>query len=122
MVPFHVIVDLNWITSFYIHWVIPSHIADKNIQENSIRSIFGKPGTPDYVLLRPGGLTNGAKTTKIFAQGTTNINHLESGVGGGRISRADVAHFLLNETLVGPKYANKAINLVHELYKYNKII
>ena len=59
---------------------------DKNIQEQIVRD-----SGLDWVILRPGFLTNGPLTGKyrIF----TELN----GVKAGRISRFDVADFILNE-------------------------
>lgn len=114
-----ILLDLNWFTSLFVNYVIAKPIADKVIQENSIRDVFGKNGKPDFVLLRPGGLTNGPKTEKVLAKGNLWFI-LETGIGGGRISRADVAYFLLKETLQGPSYANKAYVLVSawSIFKY----
>jgi putative NADH-flavin reductase len=60
--------------------------ADKDIQEDAIR----KSGV-DWVIARPAGLTNGPKTGRYRV-----LTNLE-GVISGRISRADVAHFIIQE-------------------------
>jgi putative NADH-flavin reductase len=60
--------------------------ADKDIQEDAIRK-----SDIDWVIARPAGLTNGPKTRKYRV--LTNLN----GVTSGRISRADVADFIIRE-------------------------
>jgi putative NADH-flavin reductase len=59
---------------------------DKDRQEALI-----KASDVDWVIVRPGFLTNGPETGKYRA-----LTDLE-GVTAGKISRADVAHFMLNE-------------------------
>jgi len=60
--------------------------ADKDRQESLIRA-----SGVDWVIVRPGFLTNGPLTGRYRA-----ITDL-SGVTAGRISRADVAHFILQQ-------------------------
>lgn len=57
---------------------------DKNRQESMLRS-----SSVDWVIARPGFLTNGPKTEHY------RVLHDLSGVVAGKISRADVAHFML---------------------------
>jgi len=66
--------------------------ADKDRQESLI-----KASQLDWVIVRPGFLTNGPLTGRYRA--ITNL----SGVTAGWISRADVAHFILQE-LVAPSH------------------
>lgn len=60
--------------------------ADKDRQESLIRA-----SDVDWTIVRPGFLTNGPLTRNYRA--VTNL----AGVTAGQISRADVAHFMLNE-------------------------
>ena len=60
--------------------------ADKDRQESLIRA-----SDVDWTIVRPGFLTNGPLTKSYRA--LTNL----TGVTAGRISRADVAHFILTE-------------------------
>jgi putative NADH-flavin reductase len=57
---------------------------DKNRQESMLRS-----SNLDWVIVRPGFLTNGPKTEHY------RVLHDLHGVTAGKISRADVAHFML---------------------------
>jgi len=66
--------------------------ADKDRQESVIRA-----SGVDWVIVRPGFLTNGPLTGRYRV-----ITDL-SGVTAGRISRADVAHFILQQ-LVAPSH------------------
>jgi putative NADH-flavin reductase len=66
--------------------------ADKDRQESLI-----KASDVDWVIVRPGFLTNGPLTGRYRTM--TNL----SGVTAGRISRADVAHFILQQ-LVAPSH------------------
>ena len=69
--------------------------ADKDLQEQYIRE-----SDLDWVIVRPAGLTNGQCTGKYRV-----LTDLE-GVTSRRISRADVAHFMLRE-LDEQKYTGK---------------
>lgn len=62
--------------------------ADKNLQEALIRA-----ADVDWTIVRPGFLTNGPLTRSYRV--LTDL----AGVTAGRISRADVAHFILEELL-----------------------
>jgi putative NADH-flavin reductase len=70
--------------------------ADKNRQESLI-----KAGDVEWVIVRPGFLTNGPLTGRYRV--VTDL----SGVTAGWISRADVAHFILQQ-LVAPSYLRQA--------------
>jgi len=70
--------------------LLASLYADKNEQENVVRA----SGT-EWTLVRPGFLTNGPYTGRYRA-----IADLD-GVTAGRISRADVAEYLLRELMTG---------------------
>lgn len=70
--------------------------ADKDRQESLI-----KASNVDWVIVRPGFLTNGPLTGRYRA--VMNL----SGVTAGWISRADVAHFILQQ-LVAPSHLRQA--------------
>ena len=69
--------------------------ADKDLQEQYV-----KDSGLDWVIVRPAGLNNGPQTGKYRI--ATDLN----GVTSRRISRADVAHFILSE-LSEQKYTGK---------------
>lgn len=92
---------LSFITKQFVDWVIWNAIQDKNIQEASIAADL-----KNWVVVRPGGLTDGEQTQKINAGFE---------ISGGRISRADVAYFILEECLAEEtKWKNKNVTLVAE--------
>lgn len=68
--------------------LLKSVYADKNSQEALIRA-----ADVDWTIVRPGFLTNGPLTRSYRV--LTDL----AGVTAGRISRADVAHFMLEELL-----------------------
>lgn len=59
---------------------------DKNRQEDLIKKNLTR-----WIIVRPGFLNNGPRTGRYRA-----LTHLQ-GIRGGRISRADVAHFILSQ-------------------------
>ena len=69
--------------------------ADKDLQEELIRA-----SDLDWIIVRPGALTNGPATGKYRA-----ITDL-AGVKAGKISRSDVAHFML-EQAKSPTFLHK---------------
>jgi hypothetical protein len=97
--------DCNMFTTLIVNVFIRNPIADKNIQEEMLKrdlqdsSIF-------WTLVRPGGLTDGPMTEKYKFQ--------ERGISGGRIPRADVAHFILTHCLDNEETRNKAFSIVSE--------
>lgn len=70
--------------------------ADKDRQESLIRA-----SDADWTIVRPGFLTNGPMT------GRYRVLTDMAGVTAGRISRADIAHFILNE-LQANRYLRQA--------------
>lgn len=82
---------------FFSKIVIPlllkNAIDDKEIQEQIIRE-----SNLDWIIVRPGGLTDGAKTGKYRHGLEKNIS--------GRIARADVADFMLKQ-LMSDEYLGK---------------
>jgi putative NADH-flavin reductase len=76
----------------FLPFLLRTIYADKDRQESMI-----KASDADWVIVRPGFLTNGPLTGRYRA--ITNL----SGVTAGWISRADVAHFILQQ-LVAPSH------------------
>jgi len=76
----------------FLPFLLRTVYADKDRQESLI-----KASNVDWVIVRPGFLTNGPLTGRYRA--ITNL----SGVTAGWISRADVAHFILQQ-LVAPSH------------------
>jgi putative NADH-flavin reductase len=72
--------------SIFLPTLLRTIYADKDRQESLI-----KASNVDWTIVRPGFLTNGPLTEKYRA--LTNL----TGVTADKISRADVAHFMLNE-------------------------
>jgi putative NADH-flavin reductase len=72
----------------FLPLLLRSVYADKNAQEALIRA-----ADVDWTIVRPGFLTNGPLTRSYRV--LTDL----AGVTAGRISRADVAHFMLEELL-----------------------
>lgn len=97
--------DLGFLTRFFVNTVIKKPIEDKTIQEESVRLAFPQVSSSvDWIILRPGGLTNGQVTEKVRAQ--------ERGIAGGRIARADVAWFIWKKCLQGVDFSRKSVVLV----------
>jgi hypothetical protein len=94
--------DLNWFTATIVNTVIAGPIRDKNKQEEFIKSQLD--GKVDWTIVRPGRLTDGQLTGKWKAQ--------ERGLGGGKVSRADLADFILKQCLALGEWCNKAISIV----------
>jgi len=83
-------------TLFTIPFILFFYFLDKSKQEEII-----KQSDLNWTIVRPGQLTNGKKRTK-YKHGEELGNYILTKM----ISRADVAHFMLNE-----------INVKHYLYK-----
>ncbi len=90
---------------FYDHVLQPLLLgqmyADKDREEALVRR-----SELDWLLVRPGRLTNGRCRGKYRATNTVQ------GLRGGSISRADVAHFMLGE-LERPRYHRDAVHLFY---------
>src|SRR5713226_6867584 len=76
--------------------------ADKDLQERIIRS-----STLDWTIVQPAALTNGPRTGK-YRVGPDACRERRF----PRISRADVAHFMLQE-VAHPKYTNQSVALCY---------
>lgn len=76
--------------------VLKKVMADKNVQEDFVRA-----SGLAWTIVRPGGLTNGPATGQYTAGTGADIR-------AGQVSRADVAHLILQE-LANPTYLQKAV-------------
>lgn len=76
-----------WYTLFVVPFILPLYYWDKNRQERVIRD-----SGLDWVIVRPAALTNGSKRGR-YRHGP----HVGSWILTLRISRADVADFMLNQ-------------------------
>jgi putative NADH-flavin reductase len=76
--------------------VLKNVMADKNVQEELVRQ-----SGLEYTIVRPGGLSNGAKTGN-YKVGT------EKTIKAGQVSRADVAEFILKE-ISSRKFLHQAV-------------
>jgi hypothetical protein len=89
-----------WIFRFFFMGFFLKHVfADKNNQEKEVMA-----SGLDWVIARPGGLTKGALTKSYKAGFGPNDNVV------GRISRADVAHFMISQ-LSSDGCLRKAVSL-----------
>lgn len=75
--------------------------ADKDVQESMVRE-----SGLEWIIVRPGFLTNGPRTGLYRA--VTDL----TGVTAGKISRADVAHFILDQ-LSSPSYMGQTPLLMY---------
>jgi putative NADH-flavin reductase len=76
--------------------VLKNVMADKNVQEDLV-----KESGLEYTIVRPGGLSNSAKT------GTYTVG-TDKSIRAGQVSRADVADFILRE-LVAKKFLRQTV-------------
>lgn len=97
--------DASFLVKLLVATVLSRAIADKEIQERYLREIDAE--NVDYVIVRPGGLSDQAVPSGKY-------KYAESGISGGSISRADVAHFILHKCLkeATGDWSNKSISVV----------
>jgi putative NADH-flavin reductase len=94
--------QMGWIArTVIVNLFLKNAIAEKEIQERYIRESAG-----DWIIARPGGLTNGPLT------GTYRVTGPGDKVGRPSISRADVADFML-KNLADDRYIRKAVGLTY---------
>jgi putative NADH-flavin reductase len=94
--------QMGWIArAVIVNLFLKNAIAEKEIQERYIRESAG-----DWIIARPGGLTDGPLTGKYRVTGPGDK------VGRPSISRADVADFML-KNLVDDRYVRKAVGLTY---------
>lgn len=82
--------DVTWGTRRFADWIIASAVKDKNLQERSVvRDLT------NWVIVRPAGLGDGPLTK------TEEAGPHAAPKSYKVISRADVAHFILEKCLSG---------------------
>jgi putative NADH-flavin reductase len=94
--------QMGWIArTVIVNVFLKNAIAEKEIQERYIHESTG-----DWIIARPGGLTDGPLT------GTYRVTGPSDKVGRPSISRADVADFLL-KNLTNDRYVRRAVGLTY---------
>jgi putative NADH-flavin reductase len=95
--------QMGWIArTVIVNLFLKNAIAEKEIQERYIRESAG-----DWIIARPGGLTDGPLTGSYRC-----VIGPDEKVGRPSISRADVADFLL-KNLTDDRYVRKAVGLTY---------
>jgi len=96
------VAQMGWIArTVIVNLFLKKAIAEKEIQERYIRESSG-----DWIIARPGGLTDGPLT------GAYRVTGPGDKVGRPAISRADVADFML-KNLTDPRYVRRAVGLTY---------
>jgi putative NADH-flavin reductase len=90
--------------SFFMRTIIKLFLKEQYINKTLMEELIVNSNV-NWEIVRPGMLTNGAITKSYKA-----INKLEKGMKVGKISRADVAHYLLSEA-ENPKMINQYVSL-----------
>lgn len=90
--------------SFFMRTIIKLFLKEQYINKTLMEEQIVNSNV-NWEIVRPGMLTNGAITKSYKA-----INKLEKGMKVGKISRADVAHYLLSEA-ENPKMINQYVSL-----------
>lgn len=94
--------QMGWLAqTIIVRGFLRKAIAEKEIQEQIIMA-----DDSDWIIARPGGLTDGALT------GTYRVTGSGDKVGQPSISRADVADFML-KNLTDGRYVRKAVGLTY---------
>jgi putative NADH-flavin reductase len=94
--------QMGWLSqTLIVKGLLRQAIQEKNAQEQIILASAG-----DWIIARPGGLTDGPLT------GTYRVTGPGDQVGRPSISRADVADFLL-KNLTDDRYVRKAVGLTY---------
>jgi putative NADH-flavin reductase len=94
--------QMGWVArTVIVNVFLKNAIAEKEIQERYIHESTG-----DWIIARPGGLTDGPLT------GVYRVTGPNDKVGRPSISRADVADFLL-KNLTDDRYVRKAVGLTY---------
>jgi putative NADH-flavin reductase len=94
--------QMGWLSqTLIVKGLLRQAIEEKNAQEQVILASGG-----DWIIARPGGLTDGPLT------GTYRVTGPGDKVGRPSISRADVADFML-KNLADDRYARKAVGLTY---------
>jgi putative NADH-flavin reductase len=94
--------QMGWLSqTLIVKGFLRQAIQEKNVQEQIILASDG-----DWIITRPGGLTDGPLT------GTYRVTGPGDKVGRPSISRADVADFML-KNLTDDRYVRKAVGLTY---------
>ena len=94
--------QMSWLSqTLIVKGLLRQAIQEKNAQEQIILASGG-----DWIIARPGGLTDGPLT------GTYRVTGPGDKVGRPSISRADVADFML-KNLADDRYVRKAVGLTY---------
>jgi len=94
--------QMGWLSqTLIVKGLLRQAIQEKNAQEQIILASGG-----DWIIARPGGLTDGPLT------GTYRVTGPGDKVGRPSISRADVADFML-KNLADTRYARRAVGLTY---------
>jgi putative NADH-flavin reductase len=94
--------QMGWLSqTLIVKGLLRQAIQEKNAQEQIILASGG-----DWIIARPGGLTDGPLT------GTYRVTGPGDKVGRPSISRADVADFML-KNLTDTRYARRAVGLTY---------
>lgn len=94
--------QMGWLArTVIVPLFLKAALAEKEVQEKIIRESAG-----DWIIARPGGLTDGPLTGKYRITGPGDK------VGRPSISRADVADFML-KNLVDTRHVRKAVGLTY---------
>jgi putative NADH-flavin reductase len=92
--------------SFFMRTVIKLFLKDQYINKTLMEELIVKSNV-SWEMVRPGMLTN-KKLTKTYR----SLSKLEEGMKVGKISRADVAHYLVSEA-ENPKNLNQYVALTY---------
>ena len=94
--------QMGWVArTIIVNVFLKNAIAEKEIQERYIHESTG-----EWIIARPGGLTDGPLT------GAYRVTGPNDKVGRPSISRADVADFLL-KNLTDPRHVRQAVGLTY---------
>ncbi len=99
--------DMSLLEKLFANTVISKALADKLIQEKLVVDQFPVGSATDWIIVRPGGLRNGDITNN-YAVG----EKMPAKTMVNMVSRADVAHFIINEALEGPKHSRHAVTII----------
>ncbi len=92
--------------SFFMRTVINLFLKEQNINKTLMEEIIANSNL-NWEIVRPGMLTNGK-----FTGNYKSLNKLEKGMKVSKISRADVAHYLISE-VEKPKFIHQYVALTN---------
>jgi putative NADH-flavin reductase len=91
---------------FFYDWIVNPLLLKKIYKDKERQEELIRASNTDWIIVRPGFLTNGPLTRRYRA--LTDL----SGVRAGKISRADVANFML-ENITSKEYVGKSLLLTY---------